>query len=86
MCLAVPGRIVAIDSDPDNLFTMAEVDFCGVRRRICVDTVDNARPGDYVVAHAGVAITLMDADTARAALDDLESITSHREQTYDNHD
>lgn len=76
MCLAVPGRIISISND--GLFTMAEVDFHGVRRNICVDTVD-AEVGDYIVAHAGVAVSVMDAATAVAAIEDLEKMTGFRE-------
>lgn len=76
MCLAVPGKIVSIAAD--ELLTMAEVDFHGVRRQVCIDTVD-AGVGDYIVAHAGVAVAVMDADTALAALRDLELMTRDSE-------
>lgn len=76
MCLAVPGKIVGIESD--DLFTMAEVDFQGVHRKVCIDTVD-ASVGDYIVAHAGVAVAVMDATTALATIADLEKMTDYRE-------
>ncbi|MCM1109806.1 MAG: HypC/HybG/HupF family hydrogenase formation chaperone [Clostridium sp.] len=60
---------------------MATVDFCGVRRQICVDTVENAAVGDYVVAHAGVAISVMNREEAEATLRDLETITAEREKS-----
>lgn len=82
MCLAVPGRITAISRDVDMPLTMADVDFCGVHRRVCIDTVPDAAVGDYVIVHAGVAISVMDAEQARATLDDLETMTRFREQTY----
>lgn len=81
MCLAVPGRIIALSEDPDMPFRMAEVDFCGLRRKICIESVEGATVGDYVVAHAGVAISVMDAVTAREILEDLESITRNRESS-----
>ena len=81
MCLAVPGRVLRIVND--GLFRMADVDFCGVERPVCVDTVD-ARPGDYVVAHAGVAISVMNADEAQAAIDDLQRMADVRERDSGN--
>ena len=81
MCLAVPGKIIEISDD--GLFSMAEVDFCGVRKQICVDTVDGARPGDYVIAHAGVAISLLDEAEALATVADLESMARWREEKED---
>lgn len=76
MCLAVPGKILQITDD--GIFRMALVDFVGVRRNVCVDTVD-ACVGDYVVAHAGIAISVMDADMALATLADLEAMTEFRD-------
>lgn len=81
MCLAVPGKILEINDDASSPFRMATVDFCGVRREICIDTIDaDAAPGDYVIAHAGVAISVMDTDEALATLRDLETMTLNREQ------
>lgn len=77
MCLAVPGKVIEIEDD--GLFRMALVDFLGVRRRVCVDTVD-ALPGDYVVTHAGIAISVMDTRMAEATLADLNAMTDFREQ------
>lgn len=76
MCLAVPGKILNVIDN--GLFRMALVDFMGVRRKVCIDTVD-ARPGDYVVAHAGIAISVMDEAEALATIADLEAMTAHRE-------
>ncbi len=77
MCLAVPGKIINITDN--GLFRMALVDFAGVSRKICIDTVD-AKPGDYIVAHAGVAISVMNEAEALATLADLEAMTEHREK------
>lgn len=76
MCLAVPGKILSIAGD--ELLTMAEVDFHGVRRQVCIDTVD-ASVGDYIVAHAGVAVSVMDPESALSTIRDLEMMTLHRE-------
>lgn len=76
MCLAVPGKIIEIVDD--GLFRMAVTDFLGVRRRVCVDTVD-ASTGDYVVAHAGIAISVMNAAEAEATIADLQTMTDYRQ-------
>ena len=80
MCLAVPGKILSIDSD-SGLFTLAEVDFCGVRRQISVDTVEGAQVGRYVIAHAGVAIAVMDERQALDTIADLERMADYRDNT-----
>jgi hydrogenase expression/formation protein HypC len=74
MCLAVPGRIVAIaaglnaagmaaverpapDSPADaDLWRMATVDFGGVRQPVSLACLPEARLGDLVLVHVGLAI------------------------------
>ena len=51
MCLGVPGRVVSVRD------SVAEVDFWGVRRSVCLDIVDEpVAPGDYILNHVGFAI------------------------------
>lgn len=72
MCLALPGRVISVDRS--GLLAMAEVDFGGVRRQVCVDTVEAVEPGQYVVSHAGVAISVLDEAEALATIADLEKL------------
>ncbi|MCX8053812.1 MAG: HypC/HybG/HupF family hydrogenase formation chaperone [Armatimonadetes bacterium] len=62
MCLAVPMRIASIDGP------VAEVEVEGVRRRARLDLLPNAKVGDYVLIHAGMAIAVVDEDEARQTL------------------
>ena len=71
MCLAVPGRVVDIQ---DGITRMGSVDFAGARLEVCLAYVPEARLGDYVLVHAGFALTLLDEEEAGqtlAALDQL---------------
>lgn len=73
MCLAIPGKVVQwIDTDP--LLAVAEVEFGGITRRCHMACVPEARLGDYVVVHAGVAIAILDADEAARVLEELTSL------------
>ncbi|MDR1919243.1 MAG: HypC/HybG/HupF family hydrogenase formation chaperone [Tannerellaceae bacterium] len=72
MCLAIPGKIISIDRSTPEL-AMAKVDFGGILKTICVEWVE-ARPGDYILAHAGMAISTLDPEEARKTLDDFASI------------
>ena len=59
MCLGIPGRVVSREDDAG--LPMGDVDFGGVRRRVCLAYVaDEVAPGDYVVVHVGFAITKVD--------------------------
>ena len=51
MCLALPARIVEL---PET--EVAVVDMGGVRKRISIALVPEARLGDFVIVHVGHAI------------------------------
>lgn len=73
MCLGVPGRVVRwIDRDP--LFAQAEIEFGGVRRVCHMACAADAEIDDYVIVHAGIAITRIDAAAAERLLAELASI------------
>ena len=65
MCLATPGVILAISNspspaDPDTgLWRRAEVDFGGVRKQVSLACLPEARVGDRVLVHVGVALSLV---------------------------
>jgi hydrogenase expression/formation protein HypC len=73
MCLAIPGKLVEwINQDP--LFATAEIEFASIRRVCHMACVPEAIVGDYVLVHAGVAITRVDPAEAQRLLDDLQSL------------
>jgi hydrogenase expression/formation protein HypC len=59
MCLGVPGKVVE-GVEPVGELCYALVEFAGIRRRVCMACVPEARPGDYVIVHAGIAISVID--------------------------
>jgi len=66
MCLAIPGRVVRIDHRSGQ--PVAIVDFDGTMLEVAVTFVPEVQPGDYVIAHAGVAIQRLDEEAAAASL------------------
>lgn len=70
MCLAIPGRVVRW-LNRDATFAQAEVEFEGVRRTCHMACVLDAEEGDYVIVHAGVAISRLDEEEARRTLEDF---------------
>lgn len=65
MCLAVPGKVVEIIGD-DPLLRSAKVSFSGVIKQVSLTCTPEAKLGDYVLVHVGVAISTV--DPAEAAL------------------
>jgi len=72
MCLAIPGKIIEIDKSTPEL-RMAKVDFGGVLKPICIQWLD-AEIGDFILAHAGLGISKVDAHEAQQTLSDFETI------------
>jgi len=67
MCLGVPGRVVR--TWEDGTLSMGAVDFGGVTRDVCLTYVDvHAGIGDFVIVHAGCAISIVDEQEARRTL------------------
>ncbi|MCL6521539.1 MAG: HypC/HybG/HupF family hydrogenase formation chaperone [Firmicutes bacterium] len=64
MCLAAPGRVVAVDRERQ----MATVEYFGNEREVGVALVPEVQVGDFVMVHAGEAIEIVDADEAEASL------------------
>ncbi len=65
MCLAVPGKIETIEGD-DPVVLRGKVNFGGIRKEVSLSYVPEARVGDYVMVHVGVAISVVDeAEAAR---------------------
>ena len=72
MCLAVPGKVMEI-SERSGL-RMAKVDFGGATREACLQYLPEAEVGQYVIVHAGFAISLLSESEAQATLDLLKEI------------
>ena len=67
MCLAVPGKVVAVEGQ------IAKVDFGGVQRETNVSLVD-VKVGDYVIVHVGFALSRVDEDEAQKVFEYLKQI------------
>ncbi len=70
MCLAVPGRVLSVE-DQDGT-TMAQVDFGGVRKQVCLAYIPDIAVGEYVIVHVGFAIQRLDEASAQQTLANFE--------------
>ena len=67
MCLAVPVEIISIDESIPEL-RMAQVSIGGALINACVEWLPEANVGDFVLVHAGMAITRLDKEAAEETL------------------
>ena len=72
MCLAVPGRVLSVTEQDDT--TMAQVDFGGVRKEVCLAYIPDAEVGEYVIVHVGFAIQRLDERSAQETLANFEKL------------
>ena len=67
MCLAIPGKIMSINGN------RAAISIMGAIKEVSTDLIESADIGDYVIVHAGCAISKIDETEA------LETIEIFRE-------
>ena len=72
MCLAVPGRVLSV-SEKDGI-AMAEVDFGGLRKEVCLDYIPDVQVDEYVIVHVGFAIQRLDERSAQETLANFEKL------------
>lgn len=68
MCLGVPAKIVRIEGKE----AIAEVG--GIQKTVSIELLDEVREGDYVIIHAGFAISKLDEEEADTMLNILAHI------------
>ena len=63
MCLAIPARVIERLQADDAI-----IDAGGVEKRVSLALVPEATAGDYVIVHAGYAISCLDPEEALRTL------------------
>jgi hydrogenase expression/formation protein HypC len=76
MCLALPGQILAIEQDGDPLTCKGRISFGGVIKEASLACVPEAAVGDWVIVHAGLAISRLDEAEAEATLLEFAALAS----------
>lgn len=72
MCLAVPGKVLEIDSNSQPL--MGKVSFGGIQKQICLEWLPDVKVGEYVIVHVGFAISKVDEKEALETLEMFRQI------------
>ena len=72
MCLAIPGKILEIKKNDESVFLIGKVTFSGVTKNINLSLVPEAKIGDHVLVHVGVAVSIIDEEEAEKTLNFLQ--------------
>jgi hydrogenase expression/formation protein HypC len=73
MCLAIPGKIESITGD-DLLSRMGRINFGGIVKEASLAYVPEANVGNYVIVHAGFALSRVDEDEAQKVFEYLKQM------------
>ncbi len=76
MCLAIPGKIVEIQENPDPTLRRAKVDFGGIRKEVSLAFTPEAAAGNYVLVHVGFALNVVDEGEARKIFEHLKEMSA----------
>ncbi len=72
MCLAIPGKVQHIETEGDTSIRMAKINFGGIVKQVSLEMVPNAKVGDYVLVHVGVAISVVNEEEANQTFNYLD--------------
>ena len=68
MCVAVPGKVIAINNKT------AVLSFMGVEKEVSVELLNEVTVGDYLLVHAGCAIQKLDPNEAEDTIKLFEEL------------
>jgi len=70
MCLAIPAKVIEVD----EAFKTGKVDYLGTKVKVNFALLENTHVGDWVIVHAGFAISKLDEQEAQETLSLLREI------------
>ncbi len=69
MCLGIPAKVTLVDDARQG-----KVDYLGTKVRVDFSLLEDVQPGDWVIIHAGFAITKLDEADAQETISLLREI------------
>jgi hydrogenase expression/formation protein HypC len=76
MCLGIPAKVVEIDESG-----IGKVDYLGTRIKTNLSLMEDIKTGDWVIIHAGFAISRLNEEEAQETLEMLKSIEESADKT-----
>ena len=74
MCLGIPAKVVQIDDSQEG-----KVDYLGTKVKTNFSLLEEVKKGDWVIVHAGFAISKLDENEARETIDLLREFAPNLE-------
>lgn len=73
MCVGVPAQVIRIDG------YAAIVDVMGMQMKVGILFVPEVKPGEYVIVHAGQAMSILDQQAAEESLTEWRRLMDARQ-------
>jgi hydrogenase expression/formation protein HypC len=73
MCLAIPGKLIEITTNPEGV-RMGRANFGGIVKQICLEYTPEVEMGDYVLVHVGFALSKVDEEIAQRTYETLKAM------------
>lgn len=77
MCLGIPVKVISIEEQ-----NLGKVDYLGTQVKANFSLLENIKVGDWVIIHAGFAISRLDEEDARETLDLLREYADSLDKNY----
>jgi hydrogenase expression/formation protein HypC len=74
MCLGIPAKVIQVE--PSGV---GKVDYLGTRVKVNFTLLEDIKVGDWVIVHAGFAISRLDEEDAQETLSLLRDIAKAQE-------
>ena len=74
MCLSIPGKLIEITAELDEIFRVGRVSFDGIIKEVSLTMVPEAKVGQYVMVHVGAAISIVDEEEAKKTFELLKQL------------
>ncbi|MDQ0246807.1 hydrogenase expression/formation protein HypC [Bacillus fengqiuensis] len=76
MCLGVPALVIKIEED------RALVDVMGSRMHVGTIFVPDVKVNDFVLLHAGQAMTIIDEEYARESMEEWRNVLDGKHESF----
>lgn len=76
MCLGIPAKVVTIDANKNG-----KVDYLGTKIRASFVLLDDIKKGDWVIIHAGYAISSLNEEEAQETFELLREFAEAGEES-----
>jgi hydrogenase expression/formation protein HypC len=74
MCLAIPGKVIEIETTGSAGVKTGKVSFGGIVKNVCLEYVPETKVGEYVLVHVGFALSRVDEEEADRTYKLLEEL------------